>query len=573
MDKVSVIIPAAGLGTRMRPLSNGLSKTLIPLNGKPILAWILDELSDIDGIRADIDEIVIVTNSSGDIRQFLDTVYKDTKLHSKIKTVIQDRKKYPGPGGAIITAMDQVISYGGANVLVWLGDTVCLYPDYDFGTSFLGIAQVPSTTAPRWCIPVLENGKLEFLNKPDSTFETDTVNALIGLYYMRNFSIDWTKYMEPRDSEIEISELILDWKSKKNLSIELLDETEYWYDCGELDSFYESKAKLLGVFCREQSGLTVNPYYGAVSKYSNTESGIAKLNDEYEWYIKRTGGQKLFIPKIIDHDENSYTMDICPGSTLADILIYENVPKKVFASLVERAISIYHHFFINYFDTLISKSLFYETAVNNYSNVVNAFYRERALSRLYKHEDLYKSLLKDYDILIQHQFIDRLCSDLIKDYANKVEHGTPENMIRTDRGYDIHGDFHLGNILFDSMTGKYTFLDPRGGKMYSDFADTYYDMAKLYHDIYCGYFLIVKGIYTIKDNQVIFSDYYQEIMNFLVERLDKYLESRYNYNCELIKKLAIMQMLTCVPFHLDNPERCKGFITRSLNLINKSKKE
>lgn len=574
MDKISVIIPAAGLGTRMRPLSNGLSKTLIPLNGKPILAWILDELNDIDGTRADIEEIVIVTNSSGDIRQFLDTVYSDTKLYSKIKTVIQNQKKYPGPGGAIITAMDEAISYGGANVLVWLGDTVCLYPDYDFGTSFLGVALVPATTAPRWCVPVLENNTLEFLNKPDKPFDTDTVNALIGIYYMREFSIDWTKFIEQRTSEIEISELILDWKHKKKLSIELLDETEYWYDCGELDSFYESKAKLLNVFCREQSGLAVNPYYSAVSKYSNTESGIAKLNDEYEWYIKRSGCQKLFIPKIIDHDENSYTMDICPGSTLADILIYENVPNKVFSGLVERAIHIYHQFFVNYFDNLIEKSEFKKTALNNYSNIVNSFYRERALNRLYKNEQVYLSLFADYDILEPHQFIDTLCKDLINEYGNQLQsEDMPENMIKTDSGKDIHGDFHLGNILFDSMTGKYTFLDPRGGKMYTEYADTYYDMAKLYHDIYCGYFLIVKGIYTIEDDRVVFSDHYQKIMDFLVKTLGKYLTTHYNYNCELIKKLAIMQMLTCIPFHLDNMDRCRGFLLRSLNLINISKKE
>lgn len=566
MDSVSVIIPAAGLGTRMRPLSNGLSKTLIPLNGKPILSWILDQLKNYDGDTMEISEIVIVTNHSGDIKRFLDTVYQGTELYSKIRTVIQNRQELPGPGGAILTAMKEIVP--GSNVFVWLGDTVCLYPLFDFRKSFLAIAEMAATTAPRWCIPnFTEDHKLYFLNKPTVVPETEIVQALIGIYYMRGFAPDYNNYVG-RESEIEISELIMEWDNSSNKDLEFVNAGGYWFDCGELDSFYESKAKLLGLTCREQSSLAVNPYYGIVSKCSNTEKGIAKLENEYQWFIKRNGAQKLFIPKIIDHDENSYTMDLVPGSTLADILIYENVPKMVFFTLVRRAVDIYHEFFVNYFDNNEISIKFVDTAEDNYTRLVNKFYKDRAISRLKKNELLYNTFVPEFDIKNAIGFIEDLCDGLIAEYSPKKT-----NMIRTDTGKDIHGDFHLGNILFDSMTGKYTFLDPRGGEMYLKYADTYYDMAKLYHDIYCGYLLIVKGIYTINEDQVVFSDYYQEYFDFLVEHLDRYLTSRYNYNCELIKKLAIMQMLTCVPFHLDNPERCKGFILRTMNLINKSKKE
>ena len=47
------IIPLAGLGTRLLPLTSVLPKELLPINGKPSLEYILDEC-----IRAGIKEIM-----------------------------------------------------------------------------------------------------------------------------------------------------------------------------------------------------------------------------------------------------------------------------------------------------------------------------------------------------------------------------------------------------------------------------------------------------------------------------------------------------------------------------------
>ena len=49
------IIPLAGLGTRLLPLTSVIPKELLPINGKPALEYILDEC-----IEAGIKEIILI---------------------------------------------------------------------------------------------------------------------------------------------------------------------------------------------------------------------------------------------------------------------------------------------------------------------------------------------------------------------------------------------------------------------------------------------------------------------------------------------------------------------------------
>jgi len=56
---VKAIILAGGYATRLRPLTDDLSKCLLPVGGKPMVEWILERIRDVD----EIDEVHVVTNS------------------------------------------------------------------------------------------------------------------------------------------------------------------------------------------------------------------------------------------------------------------------------------------------------------------------------------------------------------------------------------------------------------------------------------------------------------------------------------------------------------------------------
>ena len=51
------IIPAAGLGTRMLPVSRAVPKEMLPIYNKPVIQYVVEE-----AVRAGIQEVIFVTN-------------------------------------------------------------------------------------------------------------------------------------------------------------------------------------------------------------------------------------------------------------------------------------------------------------------------------------------------------------------------------------------------------------------------------------------------------------------------------------------------------------------------------
>ena len=85
------IIPLAGLGTRLLPLSSVIPKELLPINGKPGLEYILDECID-----AGIKEIIfIISKKKKLIKDYFnkDQFYKKILKKNKNKRLLREYKK------------------------------------------------------------------------------------------------------------------------------------------------------------------------------------------------------------------------------------------------------------------------------------------------------------------------------------------------------------------------------------------------------------------------------------------------------------------------------------------------
>ena len=85
------IIPLAGLGTRLLPLTSVFAKELLPINGKPGIEYILDEC-----IEAGINEIIFIISKKKEmIKKYFynDTFYKNLIKKKNDPRIIKEYKK------------------------------------------------------------------------------------------------------------------------------------------------------------------------------------------------------------------------------------------------------------------------------------------------------------------------------------------------------------------------------------------------------------------------------------------------------------------------------------------------
>ena len=85
------IIPLAGLGTRLLPLTSVIPKEILPINGKPNIEYIMDEC-----IEAGINQFIfIISKNKESIKKYFfnDSFYKKIIKKNKEKRIIREFKK------------------------------------------------------------------------------------------------------------------------------------------------------------------------------------------------------------------------------------------------------------------------------------------------------------------------------------------------------------------------------------------------------------------------------------------------------------------------------------------------
>src|SRR5437762_8081670 len=171
---MKVIIPAGGYGTRMRPHTHTRPKPLVPVAGRPSLAFILDALAPLP-----IEEIIIITGKMGE--QMEEYVAK----HYHYKARFIEQKVMRGQADAIALAEE----YVKGDLLTLFVDTL-FEADLDVITNLKagidGVAFVQEVPDPsRFGIAVV--GPDGFVTKVvEKPKEPESNLAVVGLYYFKD---------------------------------------------------------------------------------------------------------------------------------------------------------------------------------------------------------------------------------------------------------------------------------------------------------------------------------------------------------------------------------------------------
>ena len=234
---MKAIIPVAGAGTNLRPLTYTQPKALIPIAGKPILGYILDSL-----IEADVDQFIFVVGYLGEkVRAYVEKNYPSIEKSFPFQS---DRR---GLGHAIWTAHSFLEPDD--DVIIVLGDTILELDWSEFIRSDRSCLGVKKVSDPRkfGVVEVDQKGKVKQLIEKPNIPKSNL--AIAGVYKVKTVgnlihTLDQIIHQnESSNKEIELTDGLMELV--RNGDEFFVQEVSNWFDCGNRRVLLETNARIL----------------------------------------------------------------------------------------------------------------------------------------------------------------------------------------------------------------------------------------------------------------------------------------------------------------------------------------
>jgi len=519
------------------PIGTSRSNAMIPVNGKPVIGWIFDDLER-KGFK---DAVVVLPFDNHKLYNYLQWTYSDHfDLHYA----------YVQPGGSILHSLLAGLSWvmPHKGVYIVLGDTL-IADDLPSCSDFLFTG--PYDEPENWCLAEADvNGSLsKFYDK--MPVRVGDLSALAGGYALSRADI--LRNIVVRQIQAQGKELSAALENYNEVIPLRIVPAAHWFDFGHIGGF--NRAKLTLLQSRYFNSLSIDPVKGTLTKKSEKTE---KLQDELNWYHDLPETLKIFTPRILTNPATDGSIEIVQEfygyPNLAELFVFGDLDLSVWKIALQQLMDVHLQF--KTFSCILEK------------NDLEEMYRHKTFQRLnemHTQQD-WVVLLQADEIILNGETLTNLPA-LTGEIDQRIE-----SLIQYTTGAVIHGDYCFSNILYDLHSQVVRLIDPRGsfGRK-GVFGDPRYDMAKLRHSVSGLYDFIIADFFHLEKLPGINNFTLQVHTPEKQETLSLYLDElmvENGYQLHEIILIEALLFLSMVPYHVGKPKRQFTMYLKGIQLIN-----
>ena len=285
------IILAGGSGTRLHPITKGVSKQLLPIYDKPMIYYPLSVLM-LAGIRE-----VLIISTPEDLPNFEKLLGDGSQFGIGLSYKVQ-----PSPDGLAQAFLIGEEFIGQDHVCLILGDNIYYGQHFSDQLQQASERALGATVFGYHVTDPERFGVVEFdqsgkvLSIEEKPSQPKSAYAVTGLYFYDNRVIEFAKQVKPSArGELEITDINNAYLKDGSLNVELLGRGFAWLDTGTHESLLEAgqfvytieKRQSLKVACLEE----ISFHQGWIGKAQLAESADALKKTEYGQYLYKLLGE------------------------------------------------------------------------------------------------------------------------------------------------------------------------------------------------------------------------------------------------------------------------------------------
>ena len=496
-----VVIPTAGIGSRLKEYTRHINKSLVSIANRPIISHLIEQFPQ------DC-EFVIALGHKGDlVRDFLELAYPDRIFF------FANVEPFEGQGSGLGLSLLACEKYLQEPFIFLSCDTLVkeLIPEPD--RDWMGFSKIRDLAQYR-TLKVTDGDVTEICEKG---VIKENLKGYIGLAGVYNYEKFWHAMHTGSALAINQGEA---FGMKSILESNNITANAFtWFDAGNIESIKITRE----VYAEKGKPNILEKENEAIWFIKNNVIKFSADIDFISNRIKRAKELKGFVPNINSYKTNMYCYEKINGEVLSNI-----INPAIFELFLEKC----KNFWLKKILSLKEKKFFENNCLD--------FYKKKTLERV---ELFYKNFnKKDNATIINGELIPSL-----QDLFNQIDW----NWLSRGLAGRFHGDFHFENILYSKYDKKFIFLDWR-----QDFAgdllvgDIYYDLAKLMHGLIVNHGIVINNQYNVswKDNEIKFDIQKKQNLVECERRLNAWIQEN-GYDLKKVKVLTALIYLNIAALH------------------------